>query len=183
MPGKGRLTLTGRLGDVMRESAHAALAHLRVDPARYGADRARLAACDVHLHVPEAATAKDGPSAGVAVFTALLSAVTGAALRADVALTGEISLTGRVLPVGGVRAKLLAAERSGVRRVILPEANRADIPEDLSIEVVLVSAVDEVVRAVFPAAPPPVEGGNAKAKGARTTKARTTSKAKAPRGA
>jgi ATP-dependent Lon protease len=148
MPGKGRLRLTGRLGDVMRESAHAALAHLRIEPERYGADPSRLA-CDVHVHVPEAATAKDGPSAGTALFAALLSAVTRVPVRADVALTGEISLTGRVLPVGGVRPKLLAAERAGVRRVVLPEENLADVPPDLSIEVVAVRSLEEVVAAAF----------------------------------
>lgn len=150
MPGKGRLTLTGRLGEVMRETAHAALALLRVDPGRFGAERARLAAADLHLHVPDAATAKDGPSAGIAVFCAMLGALTGKPVRADVAMTGELSLTGRVLPVGGVRAKLLAAERAGVRRVILPEGNRADVPPDLSAEVITARSIEEVVAAAFP---------------------------------
>jgi endopeptidase La len=155
MPGKGALRLTGRLGEVMQEAAHAALAHLRITPERYGATRDRLAA-DVHIHVPEAALAKDGPSAGITLFAALLSAVIGTPLRADVALTGELTLTGRVLPVGGVRAKLLAAERAGVRRVILPADNRADVPPDLATEIVLVREVDEVVRAAFERPPKPL---------------------------
>jgi ATP-dependent Lon protease len=164
----------------MRETAHAALAHLRMDPARHGADRAKLAACDVHLHVPEAATAKDGPSAGISVFVALVSAFTGVPLRADVALTGEMSLTGRVLPVGGVRAKLLAAERAGVRRVVLPESNRADVPADLSTEVVLVSSIDEVVRAAF--ATPPGAGGAAGGRGEAAGEAGAKGKKKGRRG-
>jgi ATP-dependent Lon protease len=150
MPGKGDLALTGRLGEVLQESVRAALAHLRVAPDRYGVDRARLAASDVHLHLPEAATAKDGPSAGTAVFAALVSALAGMRLPADLALTGEISLTGRVLPVGGVRAKLLAAERAGIRRVILPEDNRADVPADLALEIVFTRSLDEVLRSALP---------------------------------
>ena len=150
MPGKGDLGLTGRLGEVMQESVRAALAHLRVAPDRYGVDRSRLGASDVHLHLPEAATAKDGPSAGTAVFAALVSALVGVRLPADLALTGEISLTGRVLPVGGVRAKLLAAERAGIRRVILPEDNRADVPADLALELVFVRSLDEVRCAALP---------------------------------
>lgn len=150
MPGKGDLALTGRLGEVLQESVRAALAHLRVAPDRYGVDSSRLGASDVHLHLPEAATAKDGPSAGTAVFAALVSALAGVRLPADLALTGEISLTGRVLPVGGVRAKLLAAERAGIRRVILPEDNRADVPVDVALELVFVRSLDEVRRAALP---------------------------------
>ena len=149
MPGKGELAWTGRLGEVLEESARAALAHLRVSPERYGISRDRIAATDVHLHLPEAGTAKDGPSAGTAIFAALVSALSGAPLPADLALSGEISLTGRVLAVGGVRAKLLAAERAGVKRVILPEDNRADLPRDLALETVLVRSLDEVFRAAF----------------------------------
>jgi ATP-dependent Lon protease len=148
MPGKGELRMTGRLGEVMREAGHAAIALLRSDPARYGVDPARLER-DFHVHVPEAATPKEGPSAGIALFCALLSAATGRAARADVAMTGELTLRGRVLAVGGVRAKVLAAERAGVKRVLVPSDNRADVPEDLSIEVVLVSDLEDVVDAVF----------------------------------
>ena len=149
MPGKGEIAWTGRLGAVLEESVRAALAHLRVAPERYGIDRERLSAANVHLHMPEAGQAKDGPSAGTAIFAALVSALSGAPVPADLALTGEISLTGRVLPVGGVRAKLLAAERAGVKRVILPEDNRADVPADVALETILVRSLDEVFRAVF----------------------------------
>jgi ATP-dependent Lon protease len=149
MPGKGRLELTGRLGEVMGETAKTALAHLKINAAHYGIALERFAA-DIHVHVPEAAQAKDGPSAGITLFAALLSSMTGTPLRAGVALTGEMTLTGRVLPVGGVRAKLLAAERAGVRRVILPEDNRADVPADLALEVVTVRDLEGVVRAAFP---------------------------------
>jgi ATP-dependent Lon protease len=149
MPGKGELSLTGRVGEVLGESVRAALSHLRVAPERYGIAADRLSTLDVHLHLPEAAIPKDGPSAGTAIFAALVSALTGAAVPADLALTGEISLTGRVLPVGGVRPKLLAAERAGVKRVIVPEDNRADVPKDVALEVVMVRSLAEVMRAVF----------------------------------
>ncbi len=151
MPGKGGLSMTGSAGEVLQESVRAALAHLRVAPDRYGIDKDRLAAHDVHLHLPETGTPKDGPSAGAAIFAALVSALSGVALPADLALTGEISLTGRVLAVGGVRAKLLAAERAGVARVVLPADNRPDIPPDVAIETVPVRSLDEVFRAAFPA--------------------------------
>ena len=150
MPGKGELRMTGQLGEVMREAAHAALALLRSDPTRWGAEAARLA-CDFHVHVPEAATPKDGPSAGVALFAALLSSATGRPVRADVAMTGEITLSGRVLPVGGVRAKVLAAERAGARLVVVPEQNRADVPSDLQIEVKYVRELREAIDCVMTA--------------------------------
>ncbi|MBI5497301.1 MAG: AAA family ATPase [Deltaproteobacteria bacterium] len=146
--GKGELRMTGRVGAVMQESAQAALAHLRMDPARYAIDPGRLGG-DIHLHVPEAAMPKDGPSAGTAIFAALLSAATRRPLRPDVALTGEITLNGEVLPVGGVRAKLLAAERAGIRAVLLPADNAADIPEPLRVEVVLVRRVAQVAERVL----------------------------------
>jgi ATP-dependent Lon protease len=149
MPGKGELSLTGRVGEVLGESVRAALSHLRVGPERYGIAAERLAQSDVHLHLPEAAIPKDGPSAGTAIFAALVSALSGVRVPADLALTGEISLTGRVLPVGGVRPKLLAAERAGVKRVIVPEDNRADVPKDVALEVVLVRSLAEVMRVVF----------------------------------
>jgi ATP-dependent Lon protease len=147
LPGKGELRMTGRLGEVMREAAQAALALLRSDPQRWGAAPEALEQHDFHVHVPEAATPKDGPSAGIALFCAFLSAATRRPLRADVALTGELTLSGRVLPVGGVRAKVLAAERAGVRRVVVPEDCRADVPKDLRIEVVYVRELREAVDA------------------------------------
>lgn len=157
MPGKGRLQLTGRLGEVMGETAKTALAHLKMNAAHYGVALERFAV-DIHVHVPEAAQAKDGPSAGITLFAALLSSMTGTPLRAGVALTGEMTLTGRVLPVGGVRAKLLAAERAGVRRVILPEENRADVPADLTLEIIAVRDLEGVIRAAFPDRSVPLDG-------------------------
>lgn len=156
MPGRGELRLTGRLGEVMRESAHTALAHLRMDPGRYGVAADRLGG-DFHVHVPEGATPKEGPSAGTALFCAFLSWATGIPLRSDVALSGEITLSGRVLPVGGVRAKVLAAERAGVRRVVLPEENRGDVPEDARVEMVFVREIKELVPLVFTQVPAPVQ--------------------------
>ena len=148
MPGKGELRLTGRLGEVMREAAQAAIALLRSDPARFGVEPGRLA-CDFHVHVPDGATPKEGPSAGVALFCALLSAATGRPARADVAMTGELTLTGRVLPVGGVRAKVLAAERAGVRLVIVPDESRADVPADAGVEIAYVRELHEAIDLVF----------------------------------
>jgi ATP-dependent Lon protease len=147
-PGKGRLKLTGRLGEVMRESVQTALSYARMHAARLGIRAERLA-CDVHLHAPEGAVPKDGPSAGIAVLTALVSAFRGAAPLAGVALTGEMSLAGHVLRVGGVRAKLLAAERAGVKRVVLPADNLPDVPPDLKIAVVPVRSVEEALSAAF----------------------------------
>ena len=148
MPGTGKLKMTGRLGEVMRESAHAALTHLRIDPERYGATREALAR-DFHVHVPEGAVAKEGPSAGLALFYAFLSAARAAPLRQGLALTGELTLTGRVLGVGGVKSKLLAAERAGMTRIILPYACRHDTPKGLHAELVYVGTAIEALDAAF----------------------------------
>jgi ATP-dependent Lon protease len=129
MPGKGRLEITGKLGDVMKESAHAALSYVRSHSQQLGIDVSRLAEMDLHLHVPAGAVPKDGPSAGVTIFTALASLLTARRVRPDTAMTGECTLRGRVLPVGGIKAKVLAAHRAGIRRVILPEKNRRDLDE------------------------------------------------------
>jgi ATP-dependent Lon protease len=131
MPGDGKLTITGQIGDVMRESAQAALSwvrgHLERLPAQVDEDW--FASHDIHIHVPAGAVPKDGPSAGVAMAVALASLVTGRHVRADVAMTGEITLTGRVLPIGGVKEKVLAAQRAGIRRAILPARNEGDVAE------------------------------------------------------
>ncbi len=129
MPGKGRLILTGSLGEIMKESAQTALSYLRSNAADIGVDAETFEKNDIHVHVPAGATPKDGPSAGVAIVLALTSLLTGLRVRSDLAMTGEISLRGRVLPVGGVKEKLLAAARAGVKRVILPERNRKDWDE------------------------------------------------------
>ncbi len=129
MPGKGRLEITGQLGDVMKESARAALSYVRSHASELKIESAQLEEQDIHLHVPAGAVPKDGPSAGVTIFTALTSLLSGRKVRPDTAMTGECSLRGRVLPVGGIKAKVLAAHRAGIRRVILPKQNERDLAE------------------------------------------------------
>ncbi len=152
--GAGRLILTGQLGDVMKESAQAALTLVKSRAASLGIDAAAFEKTDVHVHVPAGAIPKDGPSAGVAMFTALASLFTERAVRADTAMTGEISLRGLVLPVGGIKEKVLAAMRAGIRRVMLPARNRKDLEEvpaeaKEKIEFAFLQDVDEAVRAVL----------------------------------
>lgn len=130
MPGKGDLKLTGKLGDVMKESAMAALTYIRAHADRYGIPTEKFSTTDLHVHVPDGATPKDGPSAGVTIATAILSAFTGRHVRGDVAMTGEISLRGKVLPIGGLKEKSLAARRVGIHTVLIPNGNRRDL-EDL----------------------------------------------------
>ncbi|MBX6315311.1 MAG: endopeptidase La, partial [Isosphaeraceae bacterium] len=158
MPGKGTLTLTGLLGESMRESAQAALSYLRHRAKRLGLDASKAAKADVHIHVPAGAVPKDGPSAGVAITAALLSLFRDEPIRPDLAMTGEITLTGRVLPVGGVREKVLAARRAGIKTVLLPRHNEKDLVElpaevkaDLTFH--LVDTLDDVVPHLFPARP------------------------------
>jgi ATP-dependent Lon protease len=129
MRGKGELKLTGSLGEVMRESAEAARSWLRTRHRDLGVDEALLRDHDIHLHVPAGAVPKDGPSAGIAMVTSLASLFTGRPVAPDVAMTGEITLRGKVLPVGGIKEKVLAAKRAGIRRVVLPEPNRRDVDE------------------------------------------------------
>jgi ATP-dependent Lon protease len=150
-PGSGRLILTGQLGDVMKESAQAAFSLVRSRAASLGVDDAAFEKHDVHLHVPAGATPKDGPSAGVAMFTSLVSLLSNRPVRPEVAMTGEISLRGLVLPVGGIKEKVTAAQRAGIRKVLLPARNRRDyddIPEDVRnrLEFVWLETVDDAVR-------------------------------------
>jgi ATP-dependent Lon protease len=152
MPGSGRLTVTGQLGDVMKESAQAAVSFVRARGAALGLDLPEdfFSTHDIHLHVPAGAVPKDGPSAGVTMATALVSALSGRAVSEDVAMTGEITLTGQVLPIGGLKEKSLAAQRAGIRRVIVPERNEGDvaeIPEHERSELEFVY-VDEVSKAI-----------------------------------
>lgn len=157
-PGKGSLILTGQLGEVMRESAQAALSLVKNRSSSFGIDPATFEKSDIHIHVPAGATPKDGPSAGVAMFTALVSLLSGRTVRSDTAMTGEISLRGLVLPVGGIKEKVTAAARAGLARVMLPARNRRDyedIPEDArkSLEFVWLDDVDEAIKAALADAP------------------------------
>ena len=127
--GSGKLELTGSLGDVMKESAHAAITCVRGLCDRYGIDKDFYKNKDIHIHFPEGAVPKDGPSAGVTITTALVSALSGMPVRHDVAMTGEITLRGRVLPIGGLREKTMAAYRNGMKTVLIPAANEADLYE------------------------------------------------------
>jgi ATP-dependent Lon protease len=129
VPGKGKLTLTGQLGDVMKESAQAGIAYLRNHSQEFGIPQDFYENRDLHVHVLEGATPKDGPSAGIAIATAVVSALTQRPLRGDIAMTGEITLRGRVLPIGGIKEKLLAAHQAGIKEVIIPEANEANLEE------------------------------------------------------
>ena len=154
IPGNGRLILTGQLGEVMRESAQAALSLVKSRAESLGVDPKLFADSDIHIHVPAGATPKDGPSAGVAMFTALASLLTGRTVRSDTAMTGEISLRGLVLPVGGIKEKVVAAARAGLTRVMLPARNRRDyedIPEQAraKLEFVWLERVDDAVAAAL----------------------------------
>jgi ATP-dependent Lon protease len=151
MPGKGSLLLTGQLGDVMQESAQAALSFTRSRATQLGIDPDEFDRLDIHVHLPEGAIPKDGPSAGITLATALISALTQRKVRRDVAMTGEITLRGRVLPVGGVREKILTAHRTGVKRVLLPKRNEKDLVEIpkrtlRGLNIVLVNHMDEVLE-------------------------------------
>lgn len=161
MFGSGKLQLTGQLGDVMKESAHAALSYVRSNAPRFGIAKDFLEKSDVHIHIPAGAMPKDGPSAGITMFTALVSLLTGIRVRHDVAMTGEISLRGRVLPIGGLKEKTLAAHRAGVKRVIVPERNRADleeVPREVrdELEFVYVNRLEEVLVAALESEPQPL---------------------------
>jgi ATP-dependent Lon protease len=172
LPGSGRLILTGQLGDVMKESAQAALSIVKNRAALFGIDEARFEKTDIHVHVPAGAIPKDGPSAGVAMFMALVSLMTERTIRSDTAMTGEISLRGLVLPVGGIKEKVLAAAAAGLKRVMLPARNRKDfddIPEEArnGLEFVWLERVDDAVAAALepkaqsepaPSSAPEIEG-------------------------
>jgi ATP-dependent Lon protease len=151
LDGKGKLTITGQLGDVMQESAQAALSYIRGKSSALGLPRDFYRNLDIHLHVPEGAIPKDGPSAGITMATALASALSKIPVRRDIAMTGEITLRGKVLPIGGLKEKLLAAQRAGVFEVILPKANEKDIPDlpealKKAMKLHFVDQMDEVLK-------------------------------------
>ncbi|WP_426229983.1 endopeptidase La [Pararhizobium sp. DWP3-4] len=167
MPGKGRMTVTGNLRDVMKESISAAASYVRSRAIDFGIEPPLFDKSDIHVHVPEGATPKDGPSAGVAMATAIVSIMTGIAVNKDVAMTGEITLRGRVLPIGGLKEKLLAALRGGIKKVLIPEENAkdlADIPDNVknNMEIVPVSHIGEVLQHALLRVPVAIEWDPAK---------------------
>jgi ATP-dependent Lon protease len=161
MPGKGKLTHTGQLGEVMQESIQAAMTVVRSRAGVLGLEPEFYQKADVHIHVPEGATPKDGPSAGIGMCTALVSALTRIPVRGDVAMTGEITLRGEVLPIGGLKEKLLAAHRGGIRRVLIPDENvkdLAEIPDNIkgNLDIKPVKWIDEVLAVALRNMPQPV---------------------------
>jgi ATP-dependent Lon protease len=162
LPGKGNVKQTGKLGDVMQESVSAAISYVRSRAIRFGIKPTVFEKRDIHVHVPEGATPKDGPSAGIAMATSIVSALTGIPVRKDVAMTGEITLRGRVLPIGGLKEKLLAALRAGITTVFIPKENEkdlAEIPDNVKkhLKLIPVSEVDEVIAQALVQAPEPIE--------------------------
>jgi ATP-dependent Lon protease len=174
MPGKGKMTVTGNLRDVMKESISAAASYVRMRAIAFGIEPPSFDKKDIHVHVPEGATPKDGPSAGVAMVTAIVSVMTGIPARRDVAMTGEITLRGRVLPIGGLKEKLLAATRGGIKTVLIPEDNAKDLVEindsiKKNLEIVPVSRMDEVLARALVRKPEPIEWDEEKAKPTETS--------------
>jgi ATP-dependent Lon protease len=154
MPGKGTLTLTGQLGEVMKESGQAALSFVRARAAALGIEENFFERQDIHVHIPAGAIPKDGPSAGITLFTAMASMLTGSCVANDVAMTGEITLRGLVLPVGGIKEKILAAHRAGIKRVVLPERNAkdlVDVPEQArnEVEILFIKRMDDILPLVL----------------------------------
>src|SRR5947199_621102 len=161
MPGKGKMTVTGNLRDVMKESISAAASYVRMRAIAFGIEPPSFDKKDIHVHVPEGATPKDGPSAGVAMVTAIVSVMTGIPVRRDVAMTGEITLRGRVLPIGGLKEKLLAASRGGMKTVLIPEENGKDLVElnessKKGVELIPVSRMDEALVRALVRKPEPI---------------------------
>jgi len=151
MPGKGEFLLTGQLGDVMKESAQTGISYLRAAAGTWNIPEDFFGKHDIHIHIPEGAVPKDGPSAGITMATAMLSALTEIPVRSDLAMTGEITLRGRVLPIGGLKEKLLAARKAGIKMVLVPDKNRPDV-EELDAEITqkldirFVSSMDQVLE-------------------------------------
>jgi ATP-dependent Lon protease len=161
MPGKGRMTVTGNLRDVMKESISAAASYVRSRAITFGIEPPLFERRDIHVHVPEGATPKDGPSAGVAMATTIVSVLTGIPIRRDIAMTGEITLRGRVLPIGGLKEKLLAAARGGIKTVLIPDENAKDLTEISEsikggLEIIPVARMDEVIAKALVRQPKPI---------------------------
>jgi len=151
MPGKGELVLTGKLGDVMKESARAGISYIRSIAESYNVEQEFFEKNDIHIHIPEGAVPKDGPSAGITMACAMLSAIIRKPVRADIAMTGEITLRGRVLPIGGLKEKLLAAKMAGIKTVLVPEKNKRDVEEiseeiKKGLEIVYVTEMNQVIE-------------------------------------
>ena len=151
MPGKGRMQITGKLGDVMQESVKAAKSFVRSKCLEFGIIPPTFEKKDFHIHVPEGATPKDGPSAGIAMVTSIVSSITKIPVKREIAMTGEVTITGQVLPIGGLKEKLLAAHRAGIKKVLIPEENKKDlveVPKTIlnNIEIIPVKNVDEVLK-------------------------------------
>ncbi len=175
MPGKGKMTVTGNLRDVMKESISAATSYVRSRSVDFGIEPPLFEKRDIHVHVPEGATPKDGPSAGTAMATAIVSMLTGIPVRKDLAMTGEITLRGRVLPIGGLKEKLLAALRGGIKTVLIPEDNAkdlAEIPENVknALEIIPVGHLDDVLPHALISMPEPVEWNEEEAEAAALAK-------------
>jgi ATP-dependent Lon protease len=162
LPGKGRMKTTGKLGDVMKESIDAASSYVRSISPQIGVKPPKFDSLDIHVHVPDGATPKDGPSAGLAMVTSIVSVLTGIPVRKDIAMTGEVSLRGNAMPIGGLKEKLLAALRGGIKTVLIPEENEkdlADIPDNVKegLEIIPVTHVSEVLKQALVSEPEPIE--------------------------
>jgi ATP-dependent Lon protease len=185
VPGKGKMTITGKLGDVMQESVQAARSYVRSRALMLGIKPDTFDKLDIHIHVPEGATPKDGPSAGIAMATSIVSVLTKLPVKASVAMTGEITLRGRVLPIGGLKEKLLAALRGGLKTVIIPKENEkdlAEIPQNVKsgLTIVPVASVDEVLKLAFERLPDPLPAVDEDQAAAIVTQPPATAPAPAP---
>ena len=162
MPGKGRMQITGKLGDVMQESVKAAKSFVRSKCLEYGIIPPLFEKKDFHIHVPEGATPKDGPSAGIAMVTSIVSSITNIPVNRELAMTGEVTVTGQVLPIGGLKEKLLAAHRAGVKKVLIPKENEKDlidVPKKVreDIKIIPVENADEVIKMALTKETKPIE--------------------------
>ena len=176
LPGKGRMKTTGKLGDVMKESIEAAASFVRSISPELGVKPPKFEAMDIHVHVPEGATPKDGPSAGLAMVTSIVSVITGIPVRKDIAMTGEVTLRGNALAIGGLKEKLLAALRGGIKTVLIPEENAKDlteIPDSVTkgMQIIPVSNVREVLKIALVRQPEPVEWDEAAEEAAAAARA------------